>query len=89
MKAPEHIHEVQQSPSSSISSNNTNQNSQSNATAPSHTKTVAEVKDNNDMPITGQSSPLPFIGLTQLVIVSGLICAWLVHRIWKRKRAEA
>lgn len=81
MQAPKHIHEVQTSHSSSASQ--ASSTSSSTTTAPSHAKTIAEVRDNNDMPVTGQASPLPMIGLGQFVVISGIMLA-VIWRKWRK-----
>lgn len=87
MEAPKHIHEVKQSSSSNTAQSN-QQNQQSTTTAPSKSKTVAQVRDNNDMPITGQMSVLPAIGLVQLIIVTSMILSFVWHKHHARKQVE-
>lgn len=87
MEAPKHIHEVKQSSSSDTAQSN-QQNQQSTTTAPSKAKTVAQVRDNNDMPITGQTSVLPAIGLVQLIIVTSMILSFIWYKHHARKQVE-
>lgn len=92
MKAPKHIHEVNQSSSSNENQSSAQQDSQqshSTTTAPTKTKAITQVRDNNDMPVTGQSSMLPVFGLVQLIIVTSAILGYLWHKHHMRKRVEA
>ena len=92
MKAPKHIHEVNQSSSSSENQTTAQQDSQQShstiTTAPTKTKAITQVRDNNDMPVTGQSSMLPVFGLVQLIIVTSVILGYLWHKHHMRKQVE-
>lgn len=94
MKAPKHIHEVNQSSSSNENQSSAQQDSQQShstttTTAPTKAKAITQVRDNNDMPVTGQSSMLPVFGLVQLIIVTSAIFGYLWHKHHMRKRVEA